>query len=46
MSAKFLSVEVKYDHICTAKTIRFYLEGYYFNTYGFWKKELGRTYYY
>lgn len=45
MRAKFLPVEVKYDQIGTANTIRFYLEGYYFNTYGFWKKELGRTYY-
>lgn len=27
------------------KQFVFYLEGYYLNTCGFWKKELGRTYY-
>lgn len=45
LRAKFLSLEVKYDRICTAKTIRFYLVGYSLNTRGFWKNELGRTYY-
>lgn len=28
----------------TAKIIRFYLEGYYLNTGGFWLRDLGQTY--
>lgn len=37
-----LSVQTKYGN--KFQITRLHRGGYYFNTYGFWKKELGRTY--